>query len=698
MFCRKCGNEIPDGVKFCTYCGTPVQAKKTVESKSAESKPAGMQMPGSGIQPQKAKKSVLPVIGIAACVVIALGMVGAAFFFSSYGKGENSADVQAERHETDQNENQAENLDVTENTQKNATEDGTQDHDLADTQTQDEKNVPNGSALAQKITTLNKEENAIPSIDIDADNYKPAERDVNAAWDPTLFYTLEDVDKESTADGLINTFLITKKELMNTDTGNLIEYDIYTNPATNFVHKIVSIEYMQTVLGITEYYFTDDGKVNFIYTYSDTNYFPSYATPNRDGNRYYFSNDILTKWRVVSNGIQTNYVLGENAAAVSTNAGDIIMMKDFTDAQQKAFDQKEKEMINAAYNTYNAILSLDGIAVIQGYVYDENSNLTDGVNVSLYETGSDECLYTAKTDSDGLYAIYVPAEDRNYEMTFKKENCTDVKMYDVALDSQTLGEYQSAVYLIPAGEDSDVAVKVDDALNYDADCSGMVVVADAQYAVRDGINNRNGEVVASGTTDGSGNINIKLPVGMYTVQIAKDGYDQSYFSLTVRQNNDMVQYHLSPKLASGEMRIVLTWDSSPRDLDSHLFTPYCTAADHISFYHTADEKGNSLDVDVTSGYGPETVTVTNLETNGLYKYYVADYTNCSDGNYASYEMSYSNACVHVYSQNGLVAEFHVPAGRPGVIWEVFEIRNGTIIPSQRYYQAVEDNDWWSVKY
>lgn len=694
MYCRKCGNEIPDGVKFCTYCGTSVQPKKPAKMELAE-----VQKTEKEIQPEKAKKSILPAIGIVVCVVFALAMVGTAFFFSGYGKGTDTTDVLAEKQDTDNDRDKTENLIDTENTEKDTAQKiAAADTQAEDSETKEEKVEENGSALAQKIMSLNSEKNAMPSIDMDADNYKPAERDMNAAWDKTLFYTLEDIDRESTADGLINTFLITKKELIDVDTGNLIEYDIYTNPVTNFVHKIVSIEYMQTVLFITEYYFTDDGKVNFIYTYSDTNYFPSYATPNRDGNRYYFSNDILTKWRVVSNGEQTNYILGENAAAVSTNAGDIILMKDFTDAQQKAFDQKEKEMLNAAYNTYNAVLSLDGIAVIQGYVYDENSNLTDGASVSLYEAGSDECLYKVKTDANGLYAIYVPAENRNYEVTFEKENCVDVKMYDVALDSQTLGEYQTAVYLIPAGDDSDIAVRVDDALNYNVDGSGMAVVADAKYEVRKGINNQSGEIVANGATDGNGNISIKLPVGMYTVQIAKDGYEQSYFSLTVRQKNDMVQYHLSPKLVAGEMRIVLTWNSSPQDLDSHLFTPYCMIEDHISFYHKTDEKGNSLDVDVTDGYGPETVTITNIETSGLYKYYVADYTNCCDGNHTSYEMSYSDACVHVYSQNGLVAEFHVPAGRPGVIWEVFEIRNGTIIPSQRYYQAVEDNDWWSVKY
>ena len=77
---------------------------------------------------------------------------------------------------------------------------------------------------------------------------------------------------------------------------------------------------------------------------------------------------------------------------------------------------------------------------------------------------------------------------------------------------------------------------------------------------------------------------------------------------------------------------------------------------------------------------------------------MADYTNCSQEYYDSYAMSFSNASVHVYTHDGLVAEFNVPTNKEGVIWEVFEIRNGVIIPAQRYYKAVEDNDWWSMKW
>ncbi|WP_312496770.1 hypothetical protein [Anaerosporobacter sp.] len=88
------------------------------------------------------------------------------------------------------------------------------------------------------------------------------------------------------------------------------------------------------------------------------------------------------------------------------------------------------------------------------------------------------------------------------------------------------------------------------------------------------------------------------------------------------------------------------------------------------------------------------MTISNLG-NGLYKYYVADYTNCSNGYIDSEEMSYSSATVGVYSADGLVQTFHVPTNRPGVIWEVFEIRNKTIVPIQRYYNNLDNKTWWN---
>ena len=116
---------------------------------------------------------------------------------------------------------------------------------------------------------------------------------------------------------------------------------------------------------------------------------------------------------------------------------------------------------------------------------------------------------------------------------------------------------------------------------------------------------------------------------------------------------------------------------------------------HICYYDRELENVN-LDVDDTDGYGPETVTIDNVK-NGVYKYYVADYTHCSHDEVTSKEMSESDATIRIYTYRGLEKTFHVPKNQEGVIWEVFSIRNGRIVPAQRYYDSIEDKKWCTRK-
>ena len=207
-----------------------------------------------------------------------------------------------------------------------------------------------------------------------------------------------------------------------------------------------------------------------------------------------------------------------------------------------------------------------------------------------------------------------------------------------------------------------------------------------------------GTVIASGYTSAAGQLMLILPPGMYTAQVIKSGYADVFKSFSMRNGTDVVYIHFSPSLPEGELRIVLTWGATPADLDSHLFTPYSTAVGndnyHIWYSNQSDGVGNNLDVDDTTSYGPETVTIPQV-VSGLYKYYVCDYTNCVRGNVGSYEMSYSGAVVNVYGSQGLITSFNVPTGMSGVVWEVFEIRDGVIVPNQRYYNNVGSTDWWN---
>ena len=123
-------------------------------------------------------------------------------------------------------------------------------------------------------------------VNVKGTEREPGERDARYTWNREIFYKLEDVAPDSDRDGQINSYQVEKKKFIDQETGNEIEYEIYHHPDTDIIHKIVSIEYMPERLGVVEYYYTDKGAVNFVYAYSDVNYTPSYATPDRNGERY----------------------------------------------------------------------------------------------------------------------------------------------------------------------------------------------------------------------------------------------------------------------------------------------------------------------------------------------------------------------------------------------------------------------------
>ena len=550
-----------------------------------------------------------------------------------------------------------------------------------------------------KLATSGKEEQ---SIDIKADNKEPGKRDKDNIWDKRIFYKLEEIDPDSDEDGLINSYRIEKKIFTSNETGNEVEYEIYHDPDTDNIHKIVSIEYGDRHLEITEYYYTDDETVNFIYAYKDVNYTPSYATPDRDGERYFFCNDTLTAWRVVEDNKETNYCYGSAEKERLTKEGhsNVKLYKDCSEERRSSYDSKETEMLNAALNTLDKVKNGEGAGTISGYLESASGEGVEGASVELESADYDVPLCSVSTEENGYYEILVPIREADYNLEFKKDGYLDEKLYGIEANESEISLSQEVVYL--SGEDEneyDCELNFYDALHKSADGMGMAELYDLYVTIRRGVNNRAGDGVFEGNVSG-GALRIRLKPGMYTVQMSGNGYLDAYSSLFVSgETGNQQAIYATPELDEGEYRIVLTWSNEPSDLDSHLFVPPDeTSADdcHICYYYMKDSAGHaSLDVDDVDGYGPETTTICPVK-QGQYKFYVCDYTNCSQDKENSRQMSDSSATVRVYGRQGLIRTFYVPVNREGVIWEVFEIRGGTIIPTQRYYDAIGNKTWWQM--
>lgn len=155
--------------------------------------------------------------------------------------------------------------------------------------------------------------------------------------------------------------------------------------------------------------------------------------------------------------------------------------------------------------------------------------------------------------------------------------------------------------------------------------------------------------------DGSFDRPYSFPAGSNGVEIrSPDG-----------QSKRRVQFYDAGKGATpAKLRVLLNWDSDNTDLDLHVVTP---DGDHAWYGQRVLQNGGALDVDVTTGYGPE-IFSSAAPQSGLYLVYV----NYYGGGYNrddKAQQPLTVATVTVISQEGTPNEkqesFIVPMRQPG---------------------------------
>jgi len=126
----------------------------------------------------------------------------------------------------------------------------------------------------------------------------------------------------------------------------------------------------------------------------------------------------------------------------------------------------------------------------------------------------------------------------------------------------------------------------------------------------------------------------------------------------------------------GAMRIVLEWGRHPRDLDLHLIRE---GDYHISYHdmHVSSDGGARLDRDDTKGFGPETITIKDIDEQASYTCYVKNYTDKNSPR--SESLSKSDARLTVYGNNQIMRRYRIDPRQNGTTWMVFAIEGGKLI-------------------
>ena len=308
--------------------------------------------------------------------------------------------------------------------------------------------------------------------------------------------------------------------------------------------------------------------------------------------------------------------------------------------------------------------------IFDGYVYDAVTGAPNaGVTVTITQSNSQTPAATLTTASDGRYSSpQLPSA--NYNFTFAKTGYVGTTLVQLLLNGNTTAE---AVPLVPSsGSPGSISGTIIDATTASAITTGATV------ELRSGMHNTTGTPIQTVTTTGASYTFTNVAAGTYTVLTHVNGYADAFKTgIAVGATNTSGQnIFVSPSGATGLVRIVLTWRATPRDLDSYLTGPQANTTSRFTVWYGG--RGNCsappyacLDNDVTSGFGPETITITQ-QLVGRYRYSVNQYSNDAP-------IAQSGARVDVYIGNTLMQSFSVPAGT-GRDWTVFDLDGTTITP------------------
>ncbi len=303
-----------------------------------------------------------------------------------------------------------------------------------------------------------------------------------------------------------------------------------------------------------------------------------------------------------------------------------------------------------------------------------NNSSLSGVQIKLVRTSStNSWVYTTTSDANGIY-VFTGLTAGTYVLTASKEGYIPL--------TQTIYVHynQSSIYNFSLEMIASTVEAVGSASGSVYDNSTGNTIGGLTLYVRKGVNSTRGEVVYTTSTSSTGQYVITdLIPGNYSVQVVderagideEERYGNGVFSIKILANKTISNQNgyigNTDGLGANSMRIVLTWGETPRDLDSHLVIDRSTGTDEHVYYSDKIANNANLDVDDTSSYGPETITITQIEENTKYYYYVHNYSGGGTS-----VLSSSGAIISVYigASSTPYYSFSVPTGS-GLYWNVF---------------------------
>ena len=337
-------------------------------------------------------------------------------------------------------------------------------------------------------------------------------------------------------------------------------------------------------------------------------------------------------------------------------------------ARKLQYTPEEIEIIKRAFDDIESTATTTNLS---GNVSNYSGTPLSSVNVKITSANANNgSVRNVTTDSSGNFSIALTAGTYSIEI------------------SHSGYEAFSAIVTIENGLDSSMNIQLVTLDSAESTLTGIVkdaqtgyVIANALLEVRSGWNMHTGNIVATCTTDESGNYTLALPGGYYTIDVSKEDYITTNVNRFVMPADTSIRRNiLLSKELDNKYRVTLQWDLDPNDLDSHLIGPITNGYGDFHVYFPSysriarDSSSNiiaELDHDDVEGYGFETITF-EMQPGDKFKYYVHWFTGT--GTWKG-----SNAVVNLYKGTQLINTFTVPQvdeNGDWNYWHVFDLTSG----------------------
>lgn len=303
-----------------------------------------------------------------------------------------------------------------------------------------------------------------------------------------------------------------------------------------------------------------------------------------------------------------------------------------------------------------------------------NPPLSDA-EITVFDAESMEELDDTVSDENGRYELY-PDYCEEYVVKIQREGYLSETMYVHHVNPVVQQEYFcDVVELIP--ESYDGYGRAD---GWIFDATNKAPVEGVRLKWRKGINSYDSKVVEDIETYEDGDYySGRLPAGNYCVEVIADklGYINTYFNVKVIGGTyiDYQYGYISPKIAEGQIRTVLSWGELPLDIDSHMnYQLSDGTVGHVYFRNreamSGEQKICALDRDDITSFGPETTTIYD-GIAGIYDFSVKNYSRECD-------MGLQGGVVRVYLGGHAYPGYTFCMPEDAVdLWEVFRYNSAT---------------------